>query len=296
MDRKIIRRPPPKLESTRLKEYLATSKTESRLLGPLDRHIMLKADASHRRTDVLHPSEIVKPDWCHRASYHLLCGATKPPEVKRLRSENVFTTGHEVHVKYQKWLYEMGALVGEFRCRSCGLRWWTQSPQSCGNCPSLSLVYDEVPVASTEHCIQGKADGWVRGLGADFLLEIKTIGPGTLRMEQPQLLIDHDGDVIKAWRDIKRPFLNHRRQAGLYVELLHRTEQDAPSDIVFLYELKATNETKEFVVRRRPELVADVFEAALDVVYAVQHAQPPACSVNGRALCAKCRPFEQVCA
>lgn len=289
--RKVVRRP-VKLESSRLKEYLDTNKTESRLLGPIDRHLMARVDTSTRRTDVLHPSEIVKPDWCHRASYHLLRGAAKPVETKRLRSENIFTTGHEVHAKYQRWLYEMGKLVGSFRCRACGYVFWGTSPLTCGNCNAVSLVYAEVPARSELHRIEGKADGWVTGLGADFLLEIKTIGPGTLRMEQPQLLADHGGDIVKAWRDIKRPFLNHRRQAGLYVELLHGWRNDAPEEIVFLYELKATNETKEFVVRRRPDLVADVFEGALDVAYAVDQGKPPTCTVNGRELCAKCKPYE----
>ena len=284
--------PRPTLTSSTLKDYLATGKTKSRLLGPLDRHLMGRQDVSDRRTDVLHPSEIIKADWCHRASYHLLNGAPKPPQVKRLRSESIFETGHESHRKYQRWLQEMGNLKGDFRCGQCGVVDWDVSPTCCPACGANAFVYAEVPAVSVEHRIQGKADGWVTGLGEDFLLEIKTIGPGTIRFEQPSLLADRDGDILKAWADIKRPFLNHRRQAGLYVELLHHMRPGAPEEIVFLYEFKATQECKEFVVRRRPELVADVFDAALDVVSAVEHQRIPECNIKGPGFCAKCKPFE----
>lgn len=293
MIRRVVRRP-TSIPSSTLKDYLATGKADSRLIGPIDRHLMAKPADTSRRTDVLHPSEIVKSDWCYRASYHLLMGAPKPPEVKRLRSEGVFATGHEVHHKYQRWLYEMGALVGEFRCRNCHHVFWDQCPYTCPMCNSISLGYAEVPVMSVAHRIQGKADGWVTGLGADFLLEIKSIGPGTVRAEQPALLAEHDGDILKAWKDIKRPFLSHRRQCALYLELLHLERDDAPGEMLFLYELKATQEIKEFVVRRRPELVSGLLAAALRLVEDVRSGNIPGCNVNGEAGCRKCKPFEDL--
>lgn len=284
--KKVVKRP-TSIPAKSLKDYLDTQKVESRLLGPLDRHLMAKVDDGSRRSDVLHPSEIVKSDWCHRASYHLLRGAEKPAETKRLRSETVFSTGHEVHAKYQRWLYEMGVLVGDYSCRACKHRWQDRSPLACPNCKGIACTYDEVQVISDRHRIHGKADGLVEGLGDPFVLEIKSIGPGTLRMEQPQLLADHDGDILKAWRDIKRPFLGHRRQVTLYAEILQ------VDDIVILYELKATNEVREFVIKRNPALIEDVLEAALDLDYAVRNERIPDCNVGGEKLCTKCKPFEE---
>ena len=59
-----------------LQKYLDTKKADTRLIGPIERHL-LKRTPDDRSTTVLHPSEMIKSDFCHRYSYYLLTGGKK---------------------------------------------------------------------------------------------------------------------------------------------------------------------------------------------------------------------------
>ena len=96
---------------TDLQKYLDTKKVPTRLIGEVERYI-LKKPRSNRNTTVLHPSEIIKPDWCHRYSYYLLNGGEPKTEKPSLRLQNIFDEGHAIHVKWQNRLAEMGVLYG----------------------------------------------------------------------------------------------------------------------------------------------------------------------------------------
>ena len=62
-----------------LKKFLDAKKTATRLMGDVERYL-LRRPLDPRRTDVLHPSEIIKPDWCHRYSAYLLMGGKAKKE------------------------------------------------------------------------------------------------------------------------------------------------------------------------------------------------------------------------
>jgi hypothetical protein len=288
------RKAPTRTGSRKMQAYLDAGKRDTRLLGPVERHLLAQPP-SDRSTLVLHPSEMAKKDWCHRASDFLLSGATQPPEVLGLIRNNIFDAGHGSHHTWQTRFDDMGVLVGRWWCNACtrcavefGLR-----PASCGWCgKAAALEYREVPVRSQEHRIAGHADGWVTGLGADCLIEIKTIGTGTVRMEQPRLLIDADNDLDQVWKNIRRPFPSHYRQGQLYLALAEITYgSTAPTEIVFIYEYKLNGATKEFVVEYDPDSVAHLLDDALDIVYAVEKKRPVRCN-NDADGCAQCRPFE----
>jgi hypothetical protein len=129
--------------------------------------------------------------------------------------------------------------------------------------------------------IHGHADGWVKGLGDDCLIEIKSIGAGTLRFEAPELLYDADGDLTKAWKNIRRPFRTHLLQGQMYLELAKRQfGDDAPNEIVFIYELKADQDYKEFTIKSDYYVVERIFNAAQKVINAVDAGVSPECNVN----------------
>ena len=69
--------------------------------------------------------------------------------------------------------------------------------------------------------------------------------------------------------------------------------ETAPDDIVFIYELKANQEYKEFVVRYNPEYTADIFDKALDVAWAVNNDRPPVCNIDSEKGCKRCAPFKE---
>jgi len=262
------------VQKTELQKFLDTKKADTRLIGEIERHLMRQPD-SDRRTDVLHPSEIIKADWCHRYAYYLLNGGKAKREKPNLRLQNIFDEGHFIHAKWQNRLADMGVLYGQWN----GL---TGSGWAVSKDVDLSIHdYKEVPLVHEPLRIYGHADGWVKGLGDDCLIEIKSIGAGTLRFEAPDLLYDADGDVTKAWKNIRRPFRSHLLQGQMYLELAKRQfGEEAPNEIVFIYELKADQDYKEFTVKADYEIVERIFLAAQKVVNAVETSVMPECNVS----------------
>lgn len=285
--------------NTDLKKFLDAKARPSRLLGDIERHLMARP-VGDRSTTVLHPSEIIKRDWCKRASYFLLNGETKIAEKPPLRLQSIFDEGHYIHAKWQSYFQEMGVLHGMFKCDVCDHITWGTSPSECGTCqaPAKKLVYAEVTLFDDALRIKGHTDGWIRGIGPDTLIEIKSIGPGTIRAEAPQLMQAADGDFMKAWGQIKRPFGSHVLQGQMYLELMKRmgmenSEGNPIDEITFLYELKADQSYKEFNVKADYELVRHIFDAAEQLMRDIDNNHVPNC-VNGPDMrCKQCAPYEQ---
>ena len=104
--------------ATELQKYFDTKKVPTRLIGKVERHLLTKP-REERSTSVLHPSEIIKSDFCHRYSYYLLTGGEPKTEKPSLRLQNIFDEGHAIHEKWQNRFHEMGTLYGKFKCVAC---------------------------------------------------------------------------------------------------------------------------------------------------------------------------------
>jgi hypothetical protein len=272
-----------------LKKFLDAKKTSPRLLGDVERHLMVRP-LEDRSTTVLHPSEMVKQDWCLRASYFALQGAKVTKEKPNLRLQSIFDAGHDAHAKWQRYLTEMGVLYGVWETQ--GSNTWATAKDLAGD---LKKKYKEVPLVYPELMIAGHSDGWVKGLGEDCLIEIKTIGAGTIRIESPDLFAKAEGDLTKAWRSIRRPFRSHILQGQMYLELAKRIfGDDAPKEIVFIYELKADQDYREFVIKADYEFVEPIFEKAQRVVNAVKANEPIECNIGGELGCKSCKQFGEV--
>jgi len=275
-----------------LKKFLDATKKETRLVGPIERHLMRQPEGD-RSTTVLHPSEMIKADFCHKYSYYLLMGGKKKGEKPSLRLQNIFDEGHFIHEKWQRRIYEMGNMYGDFKCLVCQKVTSGLSPAKCDHCNSTRLFYDEVALVDPTLRIAGHTDGWVKGLGEDFLIEIKSIGEGTFRFEAPNLLIDADNNLVKAWNSIRRPFRGHLLQGQMYLELARRMYgDDAPKEIIFLYELKANQDYKEFTVKADFEMVDRVFYNAQKINDAVDAGVRPKCNISPDG-CKQCDLIEE---
>lgn len=273
-----------------LQQFFDTKKADSKLTGPLQRHL-LQRPPGDRRTDVLHPSEIIKADWCLRGSYFLLNGHQKIAAPPPLRLQSIFDEGHAIHDKWQNWFYEMGVLHGKFKCAACKQITWGTSPEKCEHCGNDALKYGEVTLVDDKLRIAGHTDGWIKGLGDDCLIEIKSVGPGTLRSEAPDLLMDNGQDVSKAFKSIKRPFPSHIRQGQMYLELMNRMGHEV-EEIVFIYELKADQDYKEFPpVKRDFEIVWHIFDKAERLIKMIEDKQLPDCNNNPGGTCPQCSPY-----
>lgn len=289
---------PRTIPSKSLRSYLDATKRESRLIAHVERHILTRP-AEDRRQDILHPSDIVKTEWCALHAYHALRGNyVATGDKPGLRLQSIFDEGHAIHHKWQTYIQEMGKLYGIYECSTHGRF------TGMGTCPSEWAVgscnteYREVTLYSDKHRIIGHTDGWVKGLGEDFLIEIKSIGAGTLRFEAPSLLSQCDGDLDQAWRRIRQPFRSHMLQGQVYLHLCHLMAAEgkiekAPEEIVFIYELKSNQDYKEFAVGYDPEYTEEIFDNALDVVWAVDNEKPPACNIDPVNGCKRCAPFRE---
>ena len=272
-------------------KFLDAKAKPNRLLGDIERHLLLRP-VGERDYTVLHPSDMIKKDWCKRGSYFLLKGHERVAEKPNLRLQSIFDEGHAIHAKWQNWFQEMGVLHGKFRCLSCLEITWGTSPSECGKCGWKTLEYAEVTLVDEELRIAGHTDGWIKGIGDDCLIEIKSVGPGTIRSEAPNLMMDADGDFMKAWGNVRKPFGPHVLQGQLYLELMKRMGNDV-NEIVFLYELKADQSYKEFSVKADYELVRHVFEGAKTVVDAVNANEVPDCSNQPGGVCKQCAPYKE---
>lgn len=289
----------------RLTEYLNAAKAAEPLFGDVQKHVLDKAaKPSGRRQDVLHPSEIVKPDWCHLAAFHRLRLLAEHPDRGKttFTRENIFQEGHQTHSKWQTWLAEMGRLAGDWKCLFCGGVFWDDTtPDACEHCmaPASCLQYYEVALNAHPLRIGGKADGYAPQDGA--LVEIKTLGLGSLRFERPEFLARYEAetehgkihDVNRLWRDFRRPLPSAVRQTQLYMYLANEFE-DLPCDrTVFFYDFKSTQDTKSFTVTYDPSFSEPVIEAATAIVDCINTDTAPFCNINGRAGCPACLEFKE---
>lgn len=271
-----------------LKAFLKTDKS-TRVIGAVERHIISKPK-DNRSTTVIHPSEMASSSWCHRAQYFWLKGELPKPEVMSLRKALIFGTGHAAHDLWQSWFKEMDQIKGLWYCHTHNLEWFgLNSDHAQDDCHTK---YNEVPVMHEPLRISGKADGWLVGFDGPMLLEIKTIGEGSIRWYAPELAYDNDNDFKKMWESIKAPFLEHIMQAQIYMKLMEFMQlPDHPQEAILIYEAKGLHEIKEFVVRKSDFGVSDLFEAAANIIAAVDKGTPPICNINGAAGCKKCSHY-----
>ena len=273
-----------------LKKLVDIGKSKTRVIGSVERHIIAKPSDGTRRTDVLHPSEMAGSDWCHRASYFQLLGG-KPlgKRTMTLRMASVFEEGHAIHAKWQRWFQDMGKLYGKWYCRECDEHFW--GDVYCHE--DHAMTYEEVPLFYKPLRIFGHSDGWLKGFGDDLMLEIKSVGEGTLRFEAPELLAQHDYDFNKAWKAIDAPFMKHITQVQIYMKLAELLEMEGhPQEAVLIYQNKATQDIKEFVVPKSDFGITPLFEAAEMIVRAVDKQEPPACNI-GVDGCGKCKGYDE---
>ena len=211
-----------------------------------------------------------------------------------LRLQSIFDTGHAAHAKWQGYLAEMGKIYGKWACSGCENSVLGSVPEDsyvCESCGSRRFIYDEVLLKNEDLLIEGSTDGWVTGLGPDYLLEVKTVGTGTIRAYNPALLSESDYNLEKAFDLIRRPFKDHRRQAQMYLYLAHDmydkklVDREPPEEAVVLYDCKANQAYKEFVVKYSPSQIEPFLDLAQKVVNSLEKSKAPKCNHGG---CKKC--------
>ena len=252
------------------------------ILKSIQRHVMQRAAEPDvdRRTDILHPSEMAKAEWCWRHDYYRLINTPLDPRTSSpsFNMESIFQEGHDIHEKWQGWLHEMGWLYGVFMCTQCHHRWWGLSPLECIDCGTARRPkYMEFPLAAEDLNVAGHSDGGIMKPHEPLrLLEVKSLSTGTLRFEAPDLYQMYQDNVSLAqiWQNIHRPLPSHARQGQLYLWLVNRSGTPV-EEIVFIYEWKPTQAVKEFVMKYNPKTISLPLQGIEWVSEALEQERPP---------------------
>ncbi|MFC8428479.1 hypothetical protein [Streptomyces sp. NPDC057253] len=287
---------------TNLSDFLAEKRGagEENFLGTVRTHIVEKNKADNsRRQDIIHPSEMVKDDWCPKATFLRITTGVHHKQSFGFQSLNIFDTGHESHRKWQNRAWDIDWLEGMFTCLNCDEKWWAKSPKQCQSCQSTALEYAEVPLsAEATHLIAGHSDGMLTP--ARSLLEIKTVGEGTVRFEEPERLAKYlvtlpDGskmvDLPAMWSSIKVPFPSHIRQGQIYLWMARNLGLDVDR-MTYVYESKFNQDVRQFVVRYNPAIVDPLLEVALDIKERIAAQKDAPDCVNGD-VCKQCKPYQE---
>lgn len=244
-----------------LKNLLQTMKTETVLAGEIDRHLMnpkrktgFNEDARER--GVWHPSSLA---GCERALVFGMKGFKPRANAVSSLGQRIFDTGHHFGYMIQEYLYEMGVLYGNWRCRECKHRWadWFEnpSPRKCPSCGTETYIwynmdYMEVPVRDEENNIAGHSDGIIKTQGKFRVLELKTIKNRTAGT--PPTSVTYD--------DLNEPHKAHLWQIGMYIHLINKEAEKVGEKVengVVMYGAKNDQGLKEFRIRPLYELYVE---------------------------------------
>ena len=282
------------------KDFLNAGKKDSRVLKKVERYVLSKPTDTSRRSDVLHPSAIIKDDWCHRGAYFQLIGFPPPPFKITLSKSRVFQVGHDIHSAWQTTFAQMGTLWGRWECPECkhsirALATDERLTKSCEKGCWSKYGYKEVPLVYEPLRIHGHADGILLGFGDPLLLEIKSVGTGTFRFEAPGMMVEHNGNLDKMWDALEAPFMSHILQAGLYMKLAELSNlEHQPQESLFLYENKSNQSVKEFVIKKSDFGLTHILEAAAFVVKSAEEKAPPICNIAPNSGCTQCKGYQNV--
>lgn len=250
-----------------------------------------------RRTDVIHPSEMAKSNWCARATWLRITGKLTPPVEKfDFFQQNIFGEGNTIHAKWQGWLADTGQLWGSWKCLVCGsIADNTDNPKryfthTChGGFDAYPHTWDYQEVHMTHGLVYGHSDGAL--LDPHCLIEIKSVGLGSIRIDAPEFLSryqDHGKtDLTGLWKGLERPLKSHLKQGDVYLWLANKI--GLPFDkIVYLYEFKANQLVKEFTIPYNEERVQPLIDKVNLIEYAVANNTEVPCSISQQG-CDQCR-------
>jgi hypothetical protein len=280
----------------KLKAEMA-QKSRNRLIPVVNDHLVASyaRKSAYRDTQHLHPSELSKKDLCLRAAWYKINKFPSAPERYTFDRLNVFEEGNVIHAKWQKWLKDVGILWGLWECTHCQHMWNAKSPKECNICGDRNIKYREVPIRDDEHLLLGHADGEIEDDRGRALIEIKSIGPGTVRWELPSLYQDYEDHKIsldQMWDNIKRPFASHLRQGNLY---MHCRKINT---MIYIYEWKPNQKVKEFELRYNADIVAPLLEACKTVMHHLEEdtvPDRPSWAYNKSCNGCKYCPFKETC-
>jgi len=266
-----------------LKTFKAPPKKES-ICGEIDRYLLTKRGGKdisrpydERVKFVHHPSSLSSVE-CLRALVYGWLDTTKSNSQNTAKSYRIFDTGHDFGYRMQAYFWDMGILLGEWKCVICTHRWLDMenpSPRTCPSCAAelvigYNLHYLEVPILDKERNILGKSDGAILRPWGRQLIELKTIKNRDVRA----------GERSVCFEDLIQPRQSHTEQLMLYIATAakmygKKSEEDLNSGVI-IYGGKNNHELKEFFVSLVDEVLQKLYLKAEVIDSCVNNGQLPA--------------------
>jgi CRISPR/Cas system-associated exonuclease Cas4 (RecB family) len=300
--------------SGKLSERTKARLTTGVVLPRLKEQMLREFEAgSDRRWDIIHPSELAHQDtFCPRAVYLRITGGPVAPEKFDWGLQNIFDEGHNIHAKWQDRFRRTLPLFGDWKCLICGKAAKdTLEPGGYNHvAPYADFCCDftggdhsgyegnefhiwEYTELSLDAFDDALMMGHEDGAFDDYLIEVKSVGEGTVRIEDPELFKKHtvDGQVdLKAlWKDIQYPFKTHLNQVDIYLWIAQARGMPF-NKASFIYESKWNQQVKEFIVAYSEPRSMKLIDQAVKIKYAVDHKEEPECAFPGA--CKNCAPFD----
>jgi len=240
-----------------LKDVLKTMKADTVLIGELDRYLLKPSKGSgyvkdDREQGCWHPSSL---SGCIRSLFLQRVGVPSKDKPSS-QGKRIFDVGHHFGYILQEYLYDMGILYGEWRCKECGERWTdlfeNPSPRVCPHCGKKlyiwsNLDYLEVPIEDDENNVKGHADALIKTLGVYRVAEFKSIKNRDAKTSPRAVTYD----------DLTQPKDDHRWQVQYYTWVLSKKAEELGyrcEDCLVLYMSKNTQELKEYPMKLMYEL------------------------------------------
>lgn len=273
-------------------DLLKTFKTKqgNSVLDDLERYIMRKGPGldlgysyEERAKGVFHPSTLSSVACLRALVYSMLNTPASNPQ-HNINGEFIFGAGHDFGRRLQGYFWDMGVLLGKWRCVSCNYEWLDMEKPSPRICPSCGIAleiwynlhYLEVPLYNKEYNIVGKADAAILRGNKKVLGEFKTIKNRDLNTRKETICFD----------DLVSPKREHLLQLNLYLHMAEDLYKGFDEGF-FIYGAKNTNRSKIFEIRYIPELAYQMFNKAAMVTEHIKQEVLP--NVLGDRNCLECR-------
>lgn len=280
-----------------LGDLIKTMKKPHSIMGDLDRYLLklqgreyLSDEDNGREKGVWSPSEVSTVDCIRALTFKWLNTPKSEEQQIRPQIRRLFDVGHHFGYQMQGYFWDMGILLGKWKCTTCKHKWKdldNPSPRKCPNCGVKSrlwynLRYDEVDIRiprGDKPPVAGHADGLILDPKSDSgkrVLELKTIKSA------------EDGwtPQMKAQRDffqkLNEPLEKHLNQLNLYQQGIGVDEG------VVLYGNKNDQQVKEYLTKKMDFIVERQFlkmeqtERAIDQEYLPER-------ISDNKDCAECK-------
>lgn len=253
-----------------LKTYKKPKDTKTKTIrDKLDRYLLKRSKSTtkdigrgyekERDMTVHHPSSLSSNE-CLRYHVFKWLKTEKTNGGIEPRIQRLFDVGHDFGYRMTGYFWEMGILLGGWKCIECDHEWFdleNPSPTECPNCNTeleiwYNLHYIETPIIDKERNIAGHCDNILKRDFGRQIIELKTI------KGKPQNA--YSGGTY--FQDLNEPKQSHRLQANWYLfgagnQYGRESEHDFKHGLV-IYINKNNQRLKEFSISMMPEFATKI--------------------------------------